>query len=283
MENRRPSCFRLACLLLALLPPAAGAAWVSGSGEHHFGPDSAENEACALAEENAKIDALRSFSGESLALDQHLACREPGEAEAAGDRCSYNRMLWSQVGGRIGAVGGVRREVLERPGGKLCRVGLVADIAVPPGRPDPAFDLGVRLNELAFRPGERLQIEIEPSQAMYLAVFNWLPHQPAGRQVVRIFPNRHEGDPLIRGKRTIPDPAYRFELTLPEGTAQRRPFVDEYLLVVATKEAVNWRESYSLDELQERLHEIPLDRMRYVKRAYHLIIPQREAQKRSGK
>jgi len=39
----------------------AYSAWVSGSGEYYFGPETSESLACSAAEERSKLDSLKNF------------------------------------------------------------------------------------------------------------------------------------------------------------------------------------------------------------------------------
>ncbi|MBU3602566.1 DUF4384 domain-containing protein [Polynucleobacter sp. AM-25C3] len=249
------------------------AAWISGVGEYHFGPDTSEISACSAAEERAKLDALRKFYGESLAMDQTLSCRESSSLDSASDQCTMNQILWSQIGGEIKSSRIIKRDVLEIPGSKVCRVEVVGDISSSRGKPDPGFDVGIKINQSVYRPGEKLTIDLNPNGPMYVAVFNWVPYYDKSKQIIRLFPNSHDAGFFINQKKTIPSSGYSFELTLPDKVPKNRSFVDEYLLAVITKDPVKWLESYSFDEFKSRLAEFPLDRIRYIKRGYQLLIP----------
>lgn len=249
------------------------AAWISGFGEYYFGPDSSEIAACSAAEERAKLDALRKFYGESLAMDQTLSCRESGSIESASDQCSMNQILWSQIGGEIKTSRVIKKDLLEIPGSKVCRIEIVGDLSSSRGKSDPGFDAGVRINQSVYRPGEKLTLELNPNGPMYVSVFNWVPYYDKSKQIIRLFPNTHDADFYINQKKIIPSTAYSFELTLPDKIPQNRSFVDEYLIVVITKDSVKWLESYSFDEFKSRIAEFPLDRVRYIKRGYQLLIP----------
>lgn len=258
---------------IAAFSVSVQAAWISGVGEYHFGPDTAEQAACSTAEERAKLDALRKFYGESIAMDQTLSCRESRSVDANNDQCSMNQILWSQIGGEIKSSRITKQDILEIPGSKVCRVEVVGDISGSRGKPDPGFDVGLRINQSVYRPGETLSLELTPSGPMYVAVFNWVPYYDKSKQIIRLLPNSHDAGFYIDQKKTIPSSGYSFELTLPDKIPSDRSFVDEYLLVVITKDPIKWRESYSFDEFKSRLAEFSLDRIRYIKRGYQLLIP----------
>ncbi len=260
-------------VLLMLISVNAIAAWVPGSGEQYFGPETSETEACAIAEESAKTDALRSFYGETLSIDQQMSCRETSDMMQDSSYCQMNKILWNQVGGDIRSVSQISQQVSKVTGSRVCRVQLVADVVVNRGKPDRDFDLGVRLNNTAFREGEALSLTLEPSQPMYVAIFSWLPYPNRDARVERIFPNAHESIGRIDRKRLVPNNTYRFQVELPPVLPRNRKLLDEYLLIVASKQPVNWRDTYSFQEFNARLSEFSLDQIRYVKRAYQIVLP----------
>lgn len=249
------------------------AAWISGVGEHHFGPDTSELAACSAAEERAKLDALRKFYGESLAMDQTLSCRESSTLESSSNQCTMNQILWSQIGGEIKSSRVIKQDILKIPGSKVCRVEVIGDISSNRGKSDPGFDVSLRMNQSIYRPGEQLSLELVPSQPMYVAVFNWVPYYDKAKQIIRLFPNSHDAGSYINQTKIIPSSGYSFAMTLPDKIPKNRSFLDEYLLVVITKNPVNWLESYSFDEFKSRLAEFPLDQIRYIRRGYQLLIP----------
>lgn len=251
----------------------AFAAWVPGAGEQFFGPETPESEACAIAEESAKTDALRSFYGETLSVDQQMTCREAGEEQIDPSYCKMNKMLWNRVGGNIRGVSQISQQVMKIAGSRVCRVQLVADIVINRGKSDPEFELGVRMNNTVFREGEKLILTLEPSKPMFVAVFSWLPYPNRSSRVERIYPNVYEPNTKLEGKRTIPNSTYRFQVELPNTLPRNRRLLDEYLLVVATKQPANWLDSYSYDEFNNKLSEYSLDQIRYVKRGYQIILP----------
>ncbi len=260
-------------MLLMLVSVNAIAAWVPGTGEHFFGPETSEAEACAIAEESAKTDALRTFYGETLSVDQQMSCRETTDMKQDSSYCQMNKILWNQVGGDIRGVSQISQQVTKVAGSRVCRVQLVADVVVNRGKPDRDFDLGVRLNNTAYREGETLSLTLEPSQPMYVAIFSWLPYPNRDARVERIFPNAHESSGRIDRRRLVPNNTYRFQVELPPVLPRNRRLLDEYLLIVASKQPVNWRDTYSFQEFNARLSEFSLDQIRYVKRAYQIILP----------
>ncbi len=257
--------------MLVVYVSNANAAWTSGIGEYHFGPETSELSACLAAEERSKLDSLRKFYGETISFDQNLSCRESKLSDS--DDCQLNKIIWSQIGGDIKSTSLIKKDILVVAGSKICRVESVSDIVVTKGKSDPNFDVGVHINQTVFRPGEKLFLNIEPSMPMHVAIFNWVPYLNTEKQVFRLFPNDKDPISLVAKKKIIPSEGYSYEVSLPDKPPQNRSFVDEYLLIVVTKDPIKWLEKYSLADLKARLAELPLDRIRYVKRGYQLLIP----------
>ncbi len=269
----RPS--RLMPPLLAvglLLSAPAVAAWSAGVGEWIFGPDMSEREACLRAESKAKESALRKVTGEAMSSEDLMVCREQGDDA----QCRMNRITWSMIDGNIRDVRNVRKERRPGPqGALLCRVSLEVNVDVGQGRPDPNFDMAVRLNRRTLRHGDPMEIEVIPTQPMYVSVFQWLPYEKAERQIMRIFPNPYDQRNLFQGRATVPTAAgrqaYDLYVGFPQGLADSRTMVDEYLMVIGTKDQVRFRETYSLHEFTARLLEIPRQEWRRVRKAYNVV------------
>ena len=259
--------------LLSLLAPSARAEWVVGKAERVFGPEMTEADACRAAERLAREAALRARLGERVAAEDTLICAEKGEAA----ECSLHRAAWSMVDGDIRAVRDRRATTQDGPlaGFRTCTVALEADIGIAKGLPDPGFDLTVRMETRVFRDGDELSMGIEPSQPMYVTVFQWLPYDQSATPVTRLFPNKFDADNYFAKRGTVPTgagaPRYGLRVAFPPNLPADTRIADEYLLVVATRSPVEFRDSYGIDELKGRLLEIPRADARLVKRGYGVV------------
>lgn len=260
---------------LLLFATAAQAQWTTGGAEIVFSADTPEAEACRLAEQKAKQAALVAVLGERFAFDDIEICRE--RADDAG--CALSRLTWASSDGEVRAVRDLTRRVepAAMAGFRVCRVALQAEVARWQGAPDPAFDLGVRLNQSVFRVGEEMRIGLEPTQPMQVTVFQWLPTEAPERQVQRLFPNGMDRDGRIAGPAAIPsgDGARRYAIRMafPAGLPHAA-VATEALLVVATRRPVDFREAYGLEEFKARLLEIPRADHRLVRKPYAVVRPQ---------
>lgn len=270
----RPALLLFFFVLLAAIQPAR-AEWTRGHGERLFGPEMSEEEACSMAEKKAREDALKKVTGEKLSSEDLMVCSEQSK-EAS---CDLNSITWSTIEGDIK---GVRNKTVTTQDGvsgyRVCTVELEADVGIARGKPDPGFDMTVRLNERTFRSGDKLIVSISPSQPMYISVFQWLPYEKGDDQVLRIFPNALDPKNHFESNGTVPtkegQAAYDMVLEFPKGHPPKRRLVDEYLMIVGTKDKIPFRDSYRLDEFKGRLIEIPRPVSRLVRRGYAVVKPQ---------
>ncbi len=260
--------------VLSLLAVNASAGWVSVEDEYNFGPEKSEREACQKAERRAKEKALKSVTGEKISSEDNLVCSEMKDAA----ECSLNRFTWSTIDGLIKGTRNKKVETLPGISGyRKCRVSLEVNVGVAEGRPDPGFDLQVKINRPTFRHGEPLELSLSPSQPMHISVFQYLPYMKAEKQVTRIFPNPYDKNPFFQKKGTIPtrEGSQQYDMTVgfPEDIKNRKDLVDEYLMVLGTRKPINFRGEYSLEEFNARLLEIPRQNRRIVRRAYNVVRP----------
>jgi len=261
----------LLCLLLAI-PATASAEWVRASSYYQFPPIMSESEACQKAEERAEADAIRQITGETLSAEDTMRCSEQGdEAE-----CARNSTIWTMVGGLIRDKRQRQQEttpVIENI--RKCTVSFEADVYVAQGQSDPNFTIGVTLNNDVLRDGEKLIVTLKPSQPMAVQIFQWLPYEKGEAQVARIFPNPLDANVRIAKPTTIPTEAgakrYDLKVGFPAGQPPGRKMVDEYLMVVATRKPTVLRDSYSLDDFNRQIAEIPLSDRRIVRKQYNIV------------
>ncbi len=258
--------------LILALPASASAEWVRATGSYMFPPVMTEAEACEQAKSRASADAVRQVTGETLSSEDAMRCTEQGnEVE-----CARNSTVWTMVGGEIRSSRNYRSETtVEMESFRKCTVSFEADVHVAQGKADPNFDVGVTLSNAVYRDGENLIVTLKPSQPMAVQIFQWLPYEKGDSQVGRIFPNPFDNADRIAKPITIPTEAgakrYDLKATFPAGQSAGRKMVDEYLMVVATKKPITFRDAYSLEDFNRVIAEIPLGDRRIVKRAYNIL------------
>ena len=262
----------LALGAILVFPASASAEWVRATGSYIFPPVMAETEACQQAESRARAEAVRQVTGETLSAEEAMRCTEHGDEV----ECARNATVWTMVGGEIRSTRDRKVETtVEVETIRKCTVSFEADVHVAEGKPDPNFDIGVILNNTVYRDGETLSLSLKPSQAMSVQIFQWLPYEKGDTQVGRIFPNPFDAAERIAKPITIPTETggkrYDLKVSFPAGQPAGRKMVDEYLMVVATRKPVAFRDSYSLDDFNRVIAEIPLGDRRIQKRLYNIV------------
>lgn len=248
------------------------AEWVQAEGSYIFPPSLTETEACANADQRARIGAIITVTGETLSADETQRCTDQGdEAE-----CARNSAIWTSLGGTIVQTRNLVQQTLpEQESFRRCVVRFEADVKAAQGLPDPSFTLGFTLNANVFRDGENMVLHLNPSQPMYVQIFQWLPYEKGEAQVLRLFPNGFDTDGRITQPITIPttkgSKRYDLKLRLPPPSLTSQKMVDEYLMVVATRTPVTLRDSLSLNDFQRVIAEIPRTDSRIIRCAYNII------------
>ena len=197
----------------ALFVSDARGDWVRGKGEYLISRDISENDACNFAEQRARKDAIQQATGELVAADDFMICRED-KNEAS---CYLNRMTLSTITGVIRGTREPDRKIAPGVGGhNQCLIVLDVDVGEGIGKYDPSFDMSVELNNRTFRSGELLKIKVTPNEAMYISVFQWLPYETAQLPVQKIFPNQFDQQNRFRKTTTIPtrNARSRYELEI---------------------------------------------------------------------
>lgn len=94
---------------------------VTGIGEYRYGPDTAENLACELAEERAKEDAIIKYVGQSVEAQIKEECMR--------EKCVFHRDTFSELNGYIKSL--TKKEIEKQlfPGYSACVVTIEAEVA----------------------------------------------------------------------------------------------------------------------------------------------------------
>ena len=232
---------------------AANAKNYDGYGEYKFGPNIAESRACELAFERAKTNALSKVFGEKIYSGDFLRCSESDNVE-----CELNQYTLITSDGTIKKIKKRTEEVIKQEGFSTCIYQIIASIDKPKHQPDPNFHFNAKINKRFFRDLEKYMIQIEPSIKMYVNIFSWNPYTSEGTQVLRIFPNKYEQDNKIENKRIIPGEGkgYKFKVKYPD-EVQDKKYIDQYLIVLATKKNITFLKDYEFKNFQAIIYEIP--------------------------
>ncbi len=262
----------IALISALLITSELHAEWSRAEKSYTFSAEMAEAEACKRAENKARASALGKVTGEHLSSEDLLSCSDRNDDEA----CTMQRHTWSMIDGDIKEIRNLSRNTTDVGSGfRQCVVSLEADVVVGKGKPDPSFDFGVSLNQKTFRSGEEMSLRLDPTQEMYMNVFQWLPYEKDSNQIIRIFPNQYDPNVRFNASSTIPTTEgkerYSLRVAFPEAYKKAEKYVDEFLMIVGTKKSISFRETYSLQEFKARLLEVPRSEYRQVKKAYTIL------------
>lgn len=258
-----------AWLVFACLPINAELA--TGRGEYLYGPETSKAEACRLALDRAKSMALSSVMGESVSNEQQLYCKETTGKKSDID-CEYNNVTWSLIEGDLKPPIKVDQKTEERAGATACIVEIDVDVIKPIRKPDPNFEVKLKINQTVFRVGDDLNIEFESTLPAYFAIFNWLPNE--NNQINRVFltNSTDPSDSHVLKKNAAGKFQFKQTFTAAWSKAYSgdKKFYDEWVLVVVTKKPYKWLSSYDFETFKEKLREIPNDERRIKRMGYQL-------------
>tara|TARA_Y100001938_G_C8011234_1_gene390161 strand:- start:247 stop:909 length:663 start_codon:yes stop_codon:yes gene_type:complete len=196
---------------------------VAGVGEYDFGADITENQSCDQALTNAEADAIERAFGVTVGATDWEMCDN--------ETCDFRSMSWIETHGHVVEIKNINKVILENP--RRCRVSIVADVEQTPTI-NPNFTLDVELNRTQYKAGDELYINLDPSQSMYVAVFNWSDVHGF------ILMDYKQIDKSIR----LPDdPRYKFKTYINDNKPS-----EEMIVVLASKSQMNFKLKYDTNE-----------------------------------
>jgi hypothetical protein len=265
--------FILLCCIKVVFCTNVFAIPIDVKAEFYFGPDLSRNQACENARESAKSKAIAMVSGEKISFDQQLQCFQ--KSRISDERkCEINQNTAFLVEGQISKSETISETIRTVPGAQVCTVLMVVDVIPPSLESDPSFDFKFEINRTNFRQGDNLIINITPSKMMYVYIFNWRSALNK-ENVIKIFPNEIDKDNFINKSITIPsknsDSKYSFELEWDAPLGYDKDYMNESIIVVATKKPVDWLPGYDIKRFKEKIMEIPLHQRRVVRKSFMLF------------
>jgi hypothetical protein len=205
---------------------------------------------CKFARENAQLKALQEGLNVTISSEELEKCSQiDGKSN-----CEYNQFSLITFNGVLTQVKELSKvKTTERlDSGEIayiCEIEIRANAEPIKQITDPNFNFNVKLNKHNFQSGDKLTLEIGFTKPMYLTIFQFLPYEKEGYQVLKIFPNEREENNFIKSKKiTLPYNAI-YEIYFPEQTTNKN--VDEYLFFIASDEKINWLDEYNnINELK---------------------------------
>lgn len=237
-------------LALSLLLVTSGvyAKDVVGIGEYRFGPDTATNVACEMAEERAKENAIAKFSGEDIDSVTFADCRN--------ESCDVHRETINQTKGYIKNVLRKTQRTSEMQGYTSCVVTVYTEIE------KVKDEIKLKLTDDSFKFKERDEVNFRAvaNKPGYLALYNYYNgvYRIVDYQTVASF-DKEIVIPSAKKRKIV--------ATLPAGELQSK----ELVVFLYTENWVDLKEVYTQAEYKNMLSKIPPHQKDVVNRYVYIV------------
>jgi hypothetical protein len=205
---------------------------VIGEGEYRFGPETAQNVACSIAEQRAKQNAIENFVGEYIEHTTNEVCKD--------EKCSTLRSLHSETSGQIKQIYKLETLVFPERKHSVCMVHIEADVE----KVTNSIQLSIQ-SQQEFKHGERFRVAGVANRVGSLAIFNVTNDQHNLVWQGKVIKPNTEFN--------LPSNEQKLEAKLPIGKQQS----NELLVYVFTEENLTFRPSYSRIEFNQMVKDLP--------------------------
>jgi len=207
---------------------------VKGTGEYSFGPDTAENIACRLAEENAKQNAIKNFVGELIESAQNENCKD--------EKCTVLSTLYTEVSGQIKTIYKRDKQVYPNRDRQVCEVDIIAEVEKITSTIKFHVD-----GKNQFKVGERFVFQAVSGLTGTVGVFNLVDKQYQLVYTDKVLE--------INKQIQIPSARYKMQAELPIGKSHS----NELLVFLFTDKNLTFKSRYSTMEFDLLVKDIPFD------------------------
>jgi hypothetical protein len=207
---------------------------VQGTGEYSFGPDTAENIACRLAEENAKQNAIKNFVGELIESAQNENCKD--------EKCTVLSTLYTEVSGQIKTIYKRDKQVYPNRDRQVCEVDIIAEVEKITSTIKFHVD-----GKNQFKVGERFVFQAVSGLTGTVGVFNLVDKQYQLVYTDKVLE--------INKQIQIPSARYKMQAELPIGKSHS----NELLVFLFTDKNLTFKSRYSTMEFDSLVKDIPFD------------------------
>jgi hypothetical protein len=235
-------------LLTLLLVPLIVNARTIGIGEHRYGPDTPENFACQIAEENAKQHAINRFLGEKIDSMTLESCKN--------EECILQRDTINESRGIIKNVLDKKIQKLENTGYLSCIVTIVADVVKITNN----IKFVVFNENLTFKENDEVKFSAITNQTGQLVLFNFY-----NGNYYRIYEHKITSQ---NEKFVLPSNDRKLIAKLPTGESQSKELV---MFVFFDSDKIKVKDLYSQKELREFFSSIPFESYRVVNRHVNIL------------
>ena len=238
--------------------------------KYHYGKDLSENQACDIALQKAKKKAANSL-GETITSDTILQCKESNKQES----CRQFSNIWSASKGFLKNSTNKREIGYDETLNKYYCIQKLTAKVIATKKPDPNFDFDIKLNKNVFQienkdinkenniytSKESLEISIFPLSKMYINIFYYSPsgtNNLYNEKINKLFPNSDCLDNYVERETVIPNSicniAFQLEYTKNDFIIENHK--QEFLLIIATKKQIKFKNQYTIKSLKEKISEV---------------------------
>ena len=212
---------------------------VSGTGEYSFGPDTAENVACRLAEEKAKQNAIANFVGELIESAQNENCKD--------EKCTMLSTLYTEVSGEIKTIYKKDKQVYPNKDRQVCEVDVDVDVR------KIVSSIKFRVEgKNQFKVGDRFVFQAVSGLTGTIGVFNLVDKQYQLVYTDKVLE--------INKQIQIPSTKYKMQAELPNGKSHS----NELLVFLFTDKNLTFKSRYSTMEFDSLIKDIPFSSRKIV-------------------
>jgi len=219
---------------------------VSGTGEYRFGPETAENVACAIAEERAKENAIANFVGEYIEVQINEICKD--------EHCTQYRSLYNETSGVIQRI--IKKDSIVAPEKRhsVC----IVDVQAQVKKVENQIQFTVN-GKNDFRHGERFALSAISNRIGNFAVFNLIDDTYTTIYIGKVLNSNTEF--------SIPGKSKKMNALLPPNVHQSK----ELLVVLFTEDHLTFRQSYSRMEFERLVKDLPFASRRLVNHSVNIV------------
>lgn len=232
-------------IALAFACSVANAATVTGEGEYRFGPETAENIACSIAEERAKENAIANFIGEVIEHQTDQICRD--------EKCTTYRSMFSEVTGKINEV--IDKNIIVAPEQKasVCIVEIQAKVS----KIENPIQLSFKGNN-EFTHGEKFTLSASINRTGKYAVVNF-----TGEEYKVVY---HGNVTKTNTEIRVPS-VHHLQALVPAGKDQSK----EILIFLFTEKNLTFQPRYSRIEFEQMVKDIPFTQRKLVNHPISIV------------
>ena len=243
--------FASSFLIVFFLTSNVLAEWVSSEGRYFIDRKTTRDEACNIALEEAKQNALKKIVGENLKSNQLEVCTDNENKS----RCTLYQNTFNYVeGGYINEIKNKKEEILQSVPEKECLITIDAFVKEYKEKPDVNFTLEANLNQKQrLYDGKKISITGEVMQKSYITVLGWYPDSDK-ENYYQIFPNQYDENNLVEKSFNIPsknNTKYKLMTKFPKDFPQDETY--EFFVIVASKKKLDILSKQNIIDFNKRL------------------------------